>query len=64
MFKANQELRSPFDFDNARFFAVPIHVYQEGEKIDYGRISKHTDECVVVNDGYFIKENCVFKVAF
>jgi hypothetical protein len=53
MFQANQELLSPFDFDNAKFFAVPVYVLQDGEKIDFGKITKHTEDCVFVNDGYF-----------
>lgn len=63
MFQSNQQLLSPFDFDNAMFFGVPVAVYQEGEQIDYGGpIEKHTEDCVYINGGYFIKDNCQFKV--
>ncbi|MFB6366341.1 hypothetical protein ACFCP7_20180 [Paenibacillus elgii] len=43
MFKYNQPLVSPADFDNAMFFAIPVTVYQQNEVIDYGGvIEKHT----------------------
>lgn len=63
MFKPNQILLSSADFDNAMFFGANIEVYQKDEPIDRGgQILKHTDDCVYIGDGYFIKENCQFKV--
>ncbi|MFD0682426.1 MULTISPECIES: hypothetical protein [unclassified Paenibacillus] len=63
MFKIHQQLNSPADFDNAMFLGVPVTVYQESEIIDYGGvIEKHTEDCVYINGGHFIKENCQFKV--
>ncbi|MBE1446079.1 hypothetical protein [Paenibacillus sp. OAS669] len=63
MFTAGQILISPFDFDNAKFFGIAVYVYQNKEKIEYGKITKHTENCVYINDGYFIKELCQFVVA-
>lgn len=60
---SKQIIMHPFEYDNAQFFGVPVYVYQQGEKIDYGRITKHTENCVYLNDGYYIKEVCTFVVA-
>ncbi|NHN31220.1 hypothetical protein [Paenibacillus agricola] len=62
MFNSNQILSSSVDFDNAMFLGSNIEVYQDGEPIDRGgQILKHTDDCVFIGDGYFIKETCGFK---
>ncbi|MFB0844306.1 hypothetical protein [Paenibacillus oleatilyticus] len=53
MFKYNQPLVSPVDFDNAMFFAIPVTVYQQNEVIDYGGvIEKHSEHAVFIN-GFF-----------
>jgi len=64
MFSYNQQLINSIDFDNAMYFGVPVSVYHlDGELSDYGGlIEKHTENCVYINGGYFIKENCIFKV--
>ncbi|WP_240414979.1 hypothetical protein [Paenibacillus periandrae] len=63
MLKSNTPLLHPADFDNAMFFGTNIEVFQNGEPIDRGgQIEKHTEDCVYINGGFFIKENCDFKV--
>ncbi|XOK59224.1 hypothetical protein ACJ7K1_21985 [Paenibacillus elgii] len=62
MFKYNQSLVSPADFDNAMFFAIPVTVYQQNEVIDYGGvIEKHTEHAVLINDNFYFKDLCQFK---
>lgn len=61
--KSKQILVSQFELDNAKFFGVPVFVTQKGETIDYGKITKQTDECVCLNGGYYIKGLCTFVVA-
>ena len=63
MFKSGQVLRTPFEFDNALFFGMAVIVWQEGSIIDYGGpITKHTDAAVYINDGYFLKATCEFRI--
>lgn len=63
MFKSNQILKSPFDFDNAMFFGVNVSVWQKGEIIDYGgKIVANTDESLHINDGKYLKAVCEFKI--
>lgn len=63
MFKKNQVLRMPVDFDNAIFMGIPIIVWQDGEILDYGgEIEKHNDEAVKINGAYFFKNTCEFRV--
>lgn len=63
MFKSGDTLRTPTDFDNALFFALPIIIWQQGEIIDYGgTITKHTEEAVFINDELYLKATCEFKV--
>ncbi|SDC47867.1 hypothetical protein SAMN02799630_00221 [Paenibacillus sp. UNCCL117] len=63
MLKINQVLISPVDFDNAMFFGIKIGIFQESEQIDYvGVIKKHTGNKVFLNEGYYLKQLCVFRV--
>lgn len=64
MFKSNQLLKTPADFDNAMFFGVNVTVWQNGELIDSGgQITKHINgEAVYINDGYYLKATCEFKI--
>jgi len=59
----DKTLKSPADFDNAMYLAVPVSVWQNGEIIDYGGpIQKHTTEAVYINNGYYLKATCEFRV--
>jgi hypothetical protein len=59
----DKTLKSPVDFDNAMYFAIPVTVWQNGKLIDYGgKIERHTDEAVFINDGYFLKDVCEFRI--
>lgn len=63
MFKSGQILHSPADFDNAMFTGANVIVWQNGEIIDYGGpIQKYTEEAVYIQDGYFLKALCTFKI--
>lgn len=63
MLKPNQTLHHPADFDNAMFFGLTIRVLQQGEIIENGgTINKHSDTAVKINDAYFLKWKCEFKV--
>jgi hypothetical protein len=63
VFTKNQILRSPFEFDNAMYFSVPVTIWQEGSIIDYGgQIEKHTEDAVWINGGYFLKAHYEFRI--
>ena len=63
LFKPHQQLVNSVDFDNAMYLAVPVSVWQNGEIIDYGGpIQMHTTEAVCINDGYYLKCVCEFRV--
>jgi ABC-type cobalamin/Fe3+-siderophores transport system ATPase subunit len=56
-------LRSLADFDNAQISGVNVMVLQNGKIIDYGGpIEKLSDNAGYINGGYFLKENCEFRV--
>lgn len=63
MFKSKQQLISSADFDNAMFIGINVAVWQEGSILDYGgKIEKHTEHCVWIQDGYYLKDMCKFTV--
>lgn len=63
MFKRAQRIRTDADFDNAMFLAVPVEVWQRGELIDYGGpIQRHTNEAVYIQESYYLKGSCEFRI--
>lgn len=63
MYTSGYALRTSADFDNAMYFGLKITVLQNGGILDYGgSIQKHNGESVVINDGYYLKAVCEFKV--
>ncbi|RAV18815.1 hypothetical protein DQG23_24100 [Paenibacillus contaminans] len=63
MFKSNQILKTDADIDNAMLFESSVTVWQNSEIIDYGgKITKHTKDAVFINDGYYLKAVCEFKI--
>ncbi|MEB3103067.1 hypothetical protein [Ferviditalea candida] len=61
--KSGYILKSPFDFDNAMFFGVPVIVLQNDRILDYGGpIERHTELSVTINGAKFLKAVCEFKV--
>jgi hypothetical protein len=63
MYKIGFTLKTDADFDNAIFFGLNIAVWQKDEIIDYGGVIEfHTDHSVKINDAYFLKAYCQFKV--
>ncbi|WP_240416689.1 hypothetical protein [Paenibacillus periandrae] len=65
MFKRDDELKNPIDFDNVIFFSVPIEVYiKDGSHVETGMIESHTEYAIFMNGGRYLKENCRFKVGY
>ncbi|OMF06970.1 hypothetical protein BK127_30555 [Paenibacillus sp. FSL H7-0331] len=63
MFHIHQQFKSPFDFDNAKFLALPVAIYHENEIIDIsGIIQRQTYDCVLINGEYYLKDRFQFKV--
>jgi len=56
-------LRDSTDFDYAVHFKALVDVWQQGERLLFsGVIKKHTKHAVYINDGYYLKAVCEFKV--
>jgi hypothetical protein len=63
MYRSGNKLSTPADFDNAVLFQLNVEVWQEKEPIDRGGfIKNHSDIWVKFEDGYFLKDNCVFQI--
>lgn len=63
MYKKDQPLLHPIDFDNAMLLAIPVSVWQQGKILDYGGlIEKNKKESVQINGGLYPKMFCEFRV--
>jgi hypothetical protein len=63
MFKKGQVLVTEADFYNAQLFAVPVEVWQRGERLDYGYpILRLVEGAAFIKDGYYHRELCEFRV--
>lgn len=63
MFKKGDILKTDADFENARMFATLIEVFQKEEAIDRGGVIKcWNEEAVYIEDGYFLRELCQFRI--
>jgi hypothetical protein len=63
MFKSGYVLNTDDKISAAIHNQTPVEVWQNGDIIDYGGIiTKHTDETVFINDGYYLKDACEFRV--
>lgn len=64
VFKKGQVLLTDADFYNAKLFAIPVEVWQQGELLDYGNpIERLIEGAAFVKDGYYHRELCEFKIA-
>lgn len=51
------------EINHAFLHQLRIEVWQDGEKIGAGDISRHTKEDVVLDDGmHYLKRNCEFRI--
>lgn len=56
-------LKTDADFDNAILFQLPVIVWQNGEILDYGGvIQEHTSKTVRINDDWYVKCVCEFRI--
>lgn len=63
MFKKGQALVTDADFYNARLFAVPVEVWQQGELLDSGYpIERLIEGAAFIRDGYYHRELCEFRI--
>lgn len=63
MFKQDQFLDQPLEFDNAMFMQVPVSVWCDSRYVDYGGvIENHDAEAVYIDGDYFLKHKFDFKV--
>jgi len=65
MFKRNDILINPIDFDNVILFSISIEVYQtDGRHLETGVIEYQTENTIRMNGGNYLKINCMFKVGY
>ncbi|MBD0380493.1 hypothetical protein [Paenibacillus sedimenti] len=63
MFKQNQLLDHPLEFDNAMYWEIPVSVWRGNHYVDYGGvISMHDDDAVYIAGDYFLKKEFGFRV--
>lgn len=63
MFDKNKCLVYDVDLHNAMIMGASVIVWQEGIILDYGgQIQRYDDEVVVINDQFFVRSACEFKV--
>jgi hypothetical protein len=63
MYSNGTVLKTDADFYNAMLFGLRVTVYQDGEILDYGGVIKQFSEhSVTVDEFFFLRENCEFKV--
>jgi hypothetical protein len=62
MLTSGHILQHSADFDNAMFFGIAVEVWQQSEILEDGCIQNHDEDYVMIDDGYFPKSVCQFKV--
>ena len=63
MLKPGYVLQTPADFAHALWHGLPVEVWQNGELIDYGGpIEKLSKIAVKINDSWYLREFCEFRV--
>ncbi|QJD87603.1 hypothetical protein [Cohnella herbarum] len=64
MFKSGFLLDTDEKITAALYNQTPVSVWKNG-KLYYegGPIQEQTEEAVYINDGYFLKATCIFKIA-
>lgn len=63
MFTKGDILTTDADFDNAIMFQLPIIVWLKNEVLDYGgTVQKFNDDAVMINEVYFMRDSCTFRV--
>jgi hypothetical protein len=63
VFMHNQMLVNQVDFDNAKFWEVPVSVWRGDQVIDFGGcITRHDNDAVCIAGDYFLKKEFRFRI--